>query len=87
MAFKVLLLILLLIVTEIYQLLKEGIAEHKFAFGILKILILNTIFLSILSIKSFYLGILVKIKDAIPPIIKTAAKAILTPMKTPKKNK
>ena len=42
MVFKVLLLILLLIVTEIYQLLKEGIAEHKFAFGILKILILNT---------------------------------------------
>ena len=85
MTFKVLLLILLLIVTEIYQLLKEGIAEHKFAFGILKILILNTIFLSILSIKSFYLGILVKIKDVIPPINKTAAKDILTPMKPPKK--
>lgn len=85
MAFKVLLLILFLIVIEIYHLLKEGIAEHKFAFGILKVLILDTIFLSILSIKSFYLGILVKIKDSIPPIIKTAAKAILTPIKTPKK--
>ena len=48
-------------------------------------MILNTIFLSILSIKSFYLGILLKIKDAIPPIIKIATKAILTPMKTPKK--
>ena len=86
MAFKVLLLILLLIVTEIYQLLKEGIAEHKFAFGILKILILNTIFLSRLSIKSFYLGILVKIKDSIPPIIKSVTKSLLTPMKIPKKN-
>ena len=85
MTLKVLLLILFLIIIEIYQLLKEGIAEHKFAFGILKILILNTIFLSILSIKSFYLGILEKIKDSIPPIIKTAAKAILTPIKTPKK--
>ena len=60
--------------------------EYKFAFGILKEMILNTIFISILSARSFYLGILIKIKEAIPPIIKTAAKAFATPIKTPKKD-
>ena len=60
--------------------------EYKFAFGILKEMILNTIFISILSARSFYLGILIKIKEAIPPIIKTAAKTFATPIKTPKKD-
>ena len=86
MTFKILLFILFLIVAEIYRLFKEGIMEHKFAFGILKVIILNTIFISILSARSFYLGILIKIKEAIPPIIKTAAKAFATPIKTPKKD-
>ena len=86
MTFKILLFILFLIVAEIYRLFKEGIMEHKFAFGIQKVRILNTIFISILSARSFYLGILIKIKDAIPPIIKTAAKAFATPIKTPKKD-
>ena len=86
MTFKILLFLLLLIVAEIYHLIKEGIAEHKFAFGILKILVLNTLFLSILSIKSFYIGILLKIKEAIPPIIRSAAKVLITPIKTPKKD-
>ena len=56
--------LLFLIVAEIVQLLKEGILEHKYkyALGILKIMILNTIFLTILSIKSFYFGVLLKIK-------------------------
>ena len=85
MTFKILLLILFLIIVEIIHLIKEGIADHKFAFGILKILVLNTIFISLLSIKSFYLGFLIKLKEAIPPIIKTAAKVIMTPIKTPKK--
>ena len=31
-------------------------------------------------------NILMKIKEAIPPILKTAAKLILTPVKTPKKD-
>ena len=87
MTFKILLFLLFLIVAEIYQLFKEGIMEHKYAFGILKILILNTLFIFILSVKSFYLGILIKIKEAIPPLIKSAAKALVTPIKTPKKNK
>ena len=34
--------------------------DHKFGFGILKVLILNTIFISILSATSFYLGILIE---------------------------
>ena len=87
MTFKILLFLLFLIVVEIFKLFKEGIIEHKYAFGILKILILNTLFISLLSIKSFYLGILIKIKEAIPPIIKSAAKVLLTPMKTPKHDK
>ena len=87
MVFKILLLILFLIIAEIYKLIGEGIIQHKFAFGILKILILNTVFLSLLAVKSFYLGILIKIKEVIPPILKTAAKAFITPIKSPKNNK
>ena len=87
MAFKIFLLFFLLIIAEIYKLIKEGIIQHKYAYGILKILILNTIFLSILAIKSFYIGILVKIKKAIPPILETAAKVLITPIKTPKDEK
>ena len=86
MAFKILLFLLFLMILEIYQLLKEGIADHKFAFGIIKILILNTLFISILSVKSFYMGILLKIKKAIPPIIRTAAKVLKTPTKSPQKD-
>ena len=85
MAFKVLIFILFLIVSEIAHLLKEGIYEHKYAFGILKIMIINTIFLMILSIKSFYFGVLLKIKEVMPTIIKSAAKVLMTPLKTPKK--
>jgi len=87
MTFKILLVLLFFMIAEIYRLFKEGIMDHKFAFGILKVLILNTIFISILSARSFYLGILIKIKEAIPPIIKSAAKALVTPIKTPKQNK
>jgi len=86
MTFKVLLFLLLLIVAEIFHLVKEGITQHKYAFGILKILILNTIFLSILSVKSLYLGFLIKIKKVMPTIINTAVKALSTPIKTPKKD-
>ena len=85
MTFKFLIFILFLIVAEIAHLLKKGILEHKYAFGILKIMILNTIFLTILSIKSFSFGVLLKIKEVMPKIIKSAAKAFMTPLKTPKK--
>ena len=87
MIFKVLLFILFLIVAEIFQLLKEGIIEHKLTVEILKILILNTAFLTILSVKSFYFGILLKIKEVMPKIIKSAAKILSTPLKTHKKEK
>ena len=86
MAFKLLLFLLFLMILETYQLLKEGIAEHKYAFGIIKILILNTLFISILSVKSFYMEIFLKIKKAIPPIIRTAAKVLTTPLKSPSNN-
>ena len=85
MTFKILLFILLLIIAEIFHLIKQGIIEHKFAFGILKIMVLNTIFLLILYVKSFYLNVLLKIKKVKPEIIKSAAKAIMTPIKTQKK--
>ena len=68
MTFKALLFILFLIDTEIIQLLKDGIIEHKMAFGILKILILKTAFSTILFVKSFYFGILLKIKEVMPNI-------------------
>ena len=58
---------------------------HKIKNGILKIIFLNTLFISILALKSFYLNIIVKIKDAVPPLVKTAAKIFATPTKTPKK--
>ena len=37
------------------------------------------------SLKTYYLNIIVKIKDAVPPLVKTAAKIFATPIKTPKK--
>ena len=80
MIFKVFFFILFLIVAEIILLLKEGIIEHKMAFEILKILILNTAFLTILSVKSFYFGILLKIKEEMPKIIKFADKILSTPL-------
>ena len=85
MVFKILLFILFLIIAEIYKLIREGIIQHKYAYGILKILILNTAFLSILAVKSLYLGILIKIKESIPPILKSAAKVLITPVKSPKR--
>ena len=84
MTFKVLFFILFLIVAEIILLLKEGIIEHKLAVEILKILILNTAFLTILSEKLFYFGILLKIKVVMSKSIKSSAKILSTPLKTPK---
>ena len=63
MTFKALLFILFLIVAEIFQLLKEGIIEHKLTVEILKILILNTDFLTILTVKSFSFRILLKMMN------------------------
>jgi len=74
-----------MILFEIVNLLQNGIMEHKIAYGMLKIIFLNTLFISILALKSFYLNIIVKIKDAVSPIVKTAAKIFATPIKTPKK--
>ena len=84
MLFKILFGLLVLILFEVIDLFKQGIMEHKLAYGILKILILNVAFASVLALKSFYLIFLIKIKDAVPPIIKTAAKIFVTPLKTPR---
>ena len=51
----------------------------------LKIILLNTLFISILALKSIYLNILLKIKESVPPIAKTAAKIFETPIKSSKK--
>ena len=57
MVFKLILLIFAFIIVEIYNLLNGRIVEHKYAFGLLKVLILNTLVVSILFIKAFYFGI------------------------------
>lgn len=85
MLFKFLFALLALIVLEVINLFKNGIMEHKLAYGILKVIILNTLLISVLALKSFYLNLLIKIKEAVPPIIETAVKIISTPIKTPKK--
>ena len=84
MLFKILFGLLVLILFEVIDLFKQGIMEHKLAYGILKILILNVAFASVLALKSFYINFLIKIKDALPPIIKAAAKIFVTPLKTPR---
>ena len=73
-----------LILFEVIDLFKQGIMNHKLAYDIFKILILNIAFASVLALKSFYPNFLLKIKDAVPPIIKTAAKIFVTPLKIPR---
>lgn len=85
MLFKCLFALLGLIVLEVINLFKNGIMEHKLAYGILKVIILNTLLISVLALKSFYINLLIKIKEAVPPFIETAVKIISTPIKTPKK--
>ena len=51
----------------------------------LNIIFSYTLFISIIALKSFYLNILIKIKEAVPPIVKTAAKIFETPIKSSKK--
>ena len=74
-----------MILFEIVNLFQNGIVDHKIVYGRLKIIFLNTLFVSILTLKSFCLSILVKIKEAVPPIVKTAAKIFATPIKSSKK--
>ena len=84
MLFKILFGLLVLILFEVIDLFKQGIMEHKLAYGVLKILILNVAFVSFLELKSFYLNFFIKIKDAVSPIIKTSAKIFVTSLKTPR---
>ena len=81
--FKIFIAIICLIFYESLDLYLKRIFEHPLAFGILKIIFLNTILLMIVFIKA---NILIKIKESIPSLLKTAAKLILTPVKTPKKD-
>ena len=85
MIFKILFGLLMIILFEIVNLFQNGIMNHKIAYGMLKIILLNTLFISILALKSFYLNILIKIKEAVPPIVKTAAKIFETPIKSSNK--
>ena len=68
---KIFLAIIVLILYESLDLYLKGIFEHPLAFIILKILFLNKILLMIVFIKA---NILIKIKETIPPILKTAEK-------------
>ena len=52
-----------------------------FAYVILKIFSLNVAFTSVLSLKPFCLGVLLKTKDVAPPLIQTAAEIFITPLK------
>ena len=85
MAYKILLGLNLLIIYEMIDLINDGITSHKFGFGLLKILILNTIFLlGLLFFKISYIEIYGKIKKAINPLIETANKVLMTPIKSSK---
>ena len=81
MVFKLILLIFAFIIVEIYNLLNDRIVEHKYAFGLLKVLLLNTLIVTILFVKSFYFGIFSKIKEIIPPIIKTCNQSFVYSIK------
>ena len=84
MAYKILLGLNLLIIYEMIVLINDGITSHKFGFGLLKILILNTILLGLLFFKISYIEIYGKIKKAINPLIETAKKVLMTPIKSSK---
>ena len=58
--------------------------KHLKIFDLYRLWSRQIIEISGLSLISSYIGILIKIKEAMSPIIKTAGKAILTPIKTPK---
>ena len=66
------------------DLINDGITSHKYGFRLLKILILNTIFLELLFFKISYIEIYGKIKKAINPLIETAKKVLMTPIKSSK---
>ena len=74
--------IILFILYETFDLFSHGIVDHPLAFGMLKIIFLNMVLLLIVIFKN---NIFLKMKEKIPPIIKTAAKILLTPIKTPEK--
>ena len=84
MAYKILLGLNLLIIYEMMDLINDGITSHKFGFGLLKILILNTILLGLLFFKISYIEIYGKIKKVINPLIETTKKVLKTPIKSSK---
>ena len=85
MIFKILLVLITAIFYEMINLFKVGILDNPIAFGFLKILIFLTLLISIISINIFNLGLIKKITKVIPPIIESAAKVLMTPIKSPKK--
>ena len=84
MAYKILLRLNSLIIYEMIDLINDGITSHKFGFGLLKILKLNTILLGLLFFKISYIEIYGKIKKAINPLIETSKKVLMTPIKSSK---
>ena len=85
MILKILLALIFGIIYEIINLVRIGTVDNPIAFGFLKILIMITLILSIVSINAFNLRIIRRMKKIIPSIIETAEKVLMTPIKTPKK--
>ena len=70
MILKILLALIFAIIYEIINLVRIGIIDNQIAFGFLKILIMITLILSIVSINEFNLRIIRRMKKIIPLIIK-----------------
>ena len=85
MILKILLAPIFGIIYEIINLVIIGTVDNPIAFGFLKILIMITLILSIVSINAFNLRIIRRMKKIIPTIIETAEKVLMTLIKTPKK--
>ena len=85
MILKIFLSLIFWIIYEIINLVRIGTVDNPIAFGFLKILIMITLILSIVSINAFNLRIIRRMKKIIPSIIEIAEKVLMTPIKTPKK--
>ena len=81
MIIKILFALIAIVFYEIVKLINDGAFDNPIVFGFLKILVLITIILSIISINIFNLGVIKKIRKVIPPILETAAKILKTPIK------
>ena len=85
MILKILLALIFAIIYEIINLVGIGIIDNPIAFGFLKILIMITLIISIVSINAFNLRLIRRMKKIIPSIIETAEKVLMTLINAQKK--